>query len=303
MIYVEEEDLAVLDPNRYDLELNEETGESILVDLSTSQRYTVLPRYWRMSSQTSCYMADEDIDFAAVHVYSDGKSRRRYVYDPKLERRYFLVPIKNVIRLAPDFRRTVVTEDAPSVIHMTHEQAPNDQEIEVHYVEESELEGLDLTSFSVYRDDENGEVLLVDAGYPNRFWVVLRDDWRMAQDLPYIAEEDVASLDATASLDVYTDASTRRKYVIDDRTGERYYLVPKFRENIRNYVTGSNVPLKTNKKGAIDKRRTQSADDVAKKIGEETVWNLEKEPSNATLRKTAANSPEKFKSNFTSSEF
>lgn len=169
-------------------------------------------------------------------------------------------------------------------------------------MEESELNGLDLTSFSVYRDDENGEVLLVDAGHPSRFWVVLRDDWRTAEDLPYISEEDVSAL--AASLDVYTDATTRRKYVIDDKSGERYYLVPKFREDIRNYVTGSNVPLKIDAKKKVafvdDKARKDDsvvAGSIIKKIGDEEVRSLDKEPSTFKLRKTAANSPERFKSN------
>lgn len=171
-----------------------------------------------------------------------------------------------------------------------------------HYVEESELNGLDLTSFNVYQDEENEEVILVDPGFPNRFWVVLRDDWRTADDLPYLAEEDAAA----ANMDVYTESSTRRKFIIDEQMGERYFIVPKFRENIRNYVTASNVPLKGpngKKVGFSDDqkqqpRRTQSQDDsmIVKRLGSEEIRIMDQEPACNRLRKIAANSPERFKS-------
>lgn len=153
-----------------------------------------------------------------------------------------------------------------------------------------------MTSFSVYRDEENDEVLLVDSGFPNRFWIVLRDDWRTAQDLPYLAEEDLS----TVEMDVYTDSNTKRKFVIDDKTGERYFIVPKFRENIRNYVTASNVPIKAGKKvGFEDQKRAQSHDDlIVKKLGTEEIRHLTEEPSTFRLRKIAANTPERFKSGF-----
>lgn len=173
-------------------------------------------------------------------------------------------------------------------------------------MEESELKGLDLRSFSVYQDDETDEVILIDAGHPNRFWVVLRDDWRTAEDLPYLAEEDAAA----AEMDVYTDASTRRKFIIDEKMGERYFIVPKFRENIRNYVSRSNVPMQVappgigggGKKsvGFSDERRAQSQDDaIVRKLGNQEIWKLNQEPSScARLRKIALNSPERFKGIF-----
>lgn len=174
-------------------------------------------------------------------------------------------------------------------------------------MEESELTGLDLRSFSVYQDDETDEVILIDAGHPNRFWVVLRDDWRTAEDLPYLAEEDAAAAD----MDVYTDASTRRKFIIDEKMGERYFIVPKFRENIRNYASRSNVPMQVAPPGigggkksvgfSDETRRAQSQDDAAivRKLGNQEIWKLNQEPSScARLRKIALNSPERFKGYF-----
>lgn len=264
-----------------------------MVDLHLNDRFIVLPRNWR-SLADSYYIADEDVDFTAVHVYTDGRNKRRYVFDSRTNRRYFLVPVRCVKKLAAESSRPVLTEDAAAVINVVHEDKEN--EIEVHYVEESELDGLDLTSFSVYKDDEYDEVILVDAGFPNRFWIVLRDDWRTADDLPYLAEEDAAA----AEMDVYTDASTRRKFIIDEKMDERYFIVPKFRENIRNYATASNVPIKVGpakKVGFVDEKRVESNDDaVVKKLGSEEIRRLNQEPSTARLRKIALNSPERFKS-------
>jgi hypothetical protein len=161
------------------------------------------------------------------------------------------------------------------------------------------LAGLNLDNFGVYQDEENGEVLLVDPGHPNRFWIVLNNEWRIAENLPYIAEEDINLI----NLDVYTDSVTKRKYVIDDKAGQKYYLIPKFRENIRNYVTAANVPLKVENKKKVDfvvpgqktPPRAKSDDSKAKIGAKEAINELSKEPSTFGLRKTAANSPERFK--------
>lgn len=125
--YVEEDELAVLDPTRYDLVLNEETGESILVDLHVNDRFIVLPRNWRTSPH-SYYIADEDVDFTLVQVYTDGRNKRRYVFDPRTTRRYFLVPIRCVKKLAP-VDRPVPKKDAPNVINVVHEDKDNEIEV------------------------------------------------------------------------------------------------------------------------------------------------------------------------------
>lgn len=130
MNYIEEDELATLDPNKYDLVQNEETGESILVDQATNEQYTVLPRNWR-SSPDSYYIADADIDFTIAQVYSDGRNKRRYVFDPRTTRRFFLVPLKSVRRLTPDTRKTDIKADAPNVFQVVHESAAEDEEIEV----------------------------------------------------------------------------------------------------------------------------------------------------------------------------
>lgn len=124
--YVEEDELAFLDPARYDLVQNEETGESILVDLHLNDRFTVLPRNWRTLPDTY-YIADEDVNFTAVQIYTDGRNKRRYVFDPRTNRRYFLVPIRCVKKLAPEGARPVITQDADNVINVVHSDNKNNE--------------------------------------------------------------------------------------------------------------------------------------------------------------------------------
>lgn len=127
---MEEDELSALDPNQYDLIQNDETGESILVDLHVNDQFTVLPRNWR-TAQDTYYIADEDVDFTVAQIYSDGRNRRRYVYDPRTTRRYFLVPMRCVKKLSQPGFRPVLTEDAPNVVQAAHKPDPKDQEIEV----------------------------------------------------------------------------------------------------------------------------------------------------------------------------
>lgn len=124
--YVDEEELGSLEPTNFDLIQNPETGESILVDLNLNEQYTVLPRNWR-TAPDSFYIAEEDVDFGRVQVHADLKNRRRYVFDPYKNKKFFLIPTRRVKKLS---NKNVVTQDSQDIIQLKHDQK-NEQEIEV----------------------------------------------------------------------------------------------------------------------------------------------------------------------------
>ena len=192
------------------------------------------------------------------------------------------------------------------------EQKPgsgDEHTLDVDYVEEFELEGVDLDRFEIEQDSESGEIALLNSRNRRQYWIVLPNGWRTAENLPYINEEDISLI----KLDFYVDARTKRKYVIDDKTGQRYYIIPNFRDGFKKFVDENNLlksqqqqppPIPTEEKqlksalkkpwkqtSDSDNQRNQQSPPPLLKIGNEVLTNFESEPSNARLRNMARMKP------------
>jgi hypothetical protein len=91
----------------------------------------------------------------------------------------------------------------------------------VQYVEEFELEGVDLRGSVVIQDDETGEPILTHSLLRSRRWVILPSNWRTSENSPYVSEEDVDLME----WDVYFDPNSKRQFIVDEMSGQRFYLV------------------------------------------------------------------------------
>ena len=285
--YVEENDLKEINMNEFIVENDSDTGELILVNTTTNESFIILAHNWR-ESPNSAYIAEQDIDLSSISFYFDEARGRKYVIDEENNKVYFIVENDSIKKLSSQIEKV---QDSDKVIRMSHPDE-NEETLQIDYVEENELSLTNLEDFATYRDENSGEIILVSRANTKKRWIVLPKNWRDA-NTPYIDQEDIESI----QMDVYQDPKTNRKYVIDDQSGQRFYIVPKFREDIRNYCS-SLKPVDTNKsapepkieeKPRIDtKRKPRDADLV---IGNEKIENLDNEPSNSKLRESEAKSP------------
>jgi hypothetical protein len=324
--YVEYENLAEMDLNNYDI-FEDSNNEVNLVDLATSDQYIVLPENWRESDQ-SFYFAEEDIDFRTIDVYQESASNRKYILDKKTNRKYYLVSRHSIKKLNADKpldnnKRNIQpsasnnniinssirdnsperVQDSNQVFRVKHEDGGVDEseQLDVDYVEEFELEGVDLDHFEIEQDGESGEISLVNSNDRRQYWIVLPNGWRIAENLPYINEEDISLV----TLDFYIDARTKRKYVIDDKTGQRYYIIPNLRNGFKNFVEASGllkpvaVPNTDSQSPNVNENGERQLKSALKKpkdgsnqtnqsnrvrIGDQVLTNFDSEPSNAQLR-------------------
>jgi hypothetical protein len=296
---------------------------NLIVMESGGERFIVLPEQWRESDQ-SFYFAEEDIDPARIDVYEEADTGRRYILDKNTDRKYFLVAASSIVRLAQVLNNknlslsgTERVRDSSHVVHLKHDAAEVGDELadvhgqlEVDYVEEYELEGVELGQFEIETDVETGEISLVNSHDRRQQFIVLPDGWRIAENLPYINEQDISLVE----LDFYVDARTRRKYVIDDKTGQRYYIVPDERDSFKRFVEANGLikPVRSSNaedaaaaaasgerqlKSALKKPKDSAAADspsVAQRkkpatvaVGDQVLKEFESEPSNAGLRNMA----------------
>ena len=73
----------------------------------------------------------------------------------------------------------------------------------------------------LYDSETTGEQILFNQSDPSQQWVVLPNDWRESQLTNYFAVEDID----LATLDVFIDEASQRRYIIDENAGDRYFLV------------------------------------------------------------------------------
>lgn len=115
----------------------------------------------------------------------------------------------------PDTDQTAKDESK----NLPGEASRHDTGLNVGYVEDEELSEIDMHGVPIFQDPTTEESYIRDP-QTNRIWIILPPYWR--QSNMYVAEEDIDF----SQTDVFED-ETKRKYVIDDRTGYRYYIVPK----------------------------------------------------------------------------
>ena len=90
------------------------------------------------------------------------------------------------------------------------------------YVDQTELVLIDLSKLTVNKNDLLEEYYIVDPMRPNRFCVILQNNWSENESLPYISEEDVDFMNWIVNL----EKNSNRKFIVDDRDNTRYYIIP-----------------------------------------------------------------------------
>jgi len=100
-------------------------------------------------------------------------------------------------------------------------------------------------------DESTNEQFVEVNGVANRRWIVLQDGWQESQYSSYVNEEDVDS----TQWNVYVDEN-QRKFIVDDKSGVRYYLVPPG----HNQAFLSNWSRTSGSSGSSARRRSPSDD-------------------------------------------
>lgn len=91
----------------------------------------------------------------------------------------------------------------------------------IMYVQESDLNDVDLSNAEVYDSEATGEQIIFNHSDPSQQWVVLPNDWRESQLNNYLAADEID----TTNLDVFTDEASQRRYIVDEDSNDRYYLI------------------------------------------------------------------------------
>jgi hypothetical protein len=90
------------------------------------------------------------------------------------------------------------------------------------YVDQAELSLIDIAKLTVNKNDLLAEYYMVDPLMPNKFCVILQDNWNENENLPYISENDVDLMNWIVNL----EQNSNRKFIVDDRDNTRYYIIP-----------------------------------------------------------------------------
>jgi hypothetical protein len=200
---------------------SQQTGERIMFNRDHPYaQWVVLSNDWR-ESQFGNYIAEEDMDLTSVQVESDEATGRRFIIDTETGDRYYLVTASN---MGDEFRkkwlylgqlgrqRRGTGSDENSV--------GSGNEVDVEYVEEEQVNGVDLADGQIIEDPATGEAVLYHPSRPNTRWIVLPSDWQTAENSPYVDENDLDLL----AWDVLTDEITGRQYVVDEKSGQQFFI-------------------------------------------------------------------------------
>ena len=241
--YIEEEDLDLLNLDNYEIYTDEKSNESYIVNLSEpSQRMILLPESWRTG--TSQYLSEEDVEASNLEIYIEPISKRKYILDEANDKKYYLVSEKSLSKRKKNLGynkqsklRTLLDDDeliddSSDVIHYSHNENPaHDDSYNLDssmtnndflgFIDEDELKSIDLTKAIFYEDELTNEIYLQNQNDPDKHWIVLPKDWQVSETSPYLTEEDVQVL----TCEMYIDPRTKRKYVIDEKSGKRYYVI------------------------------------------------------------------------------
>lgn len=326
--YVEEADLdeSVISSAR--LIQDPFTGESIIFNENNPvQQWIILPVNWREADSDLPYLAREDIDMTGLDVYIEPKTRRKYIIDEKTGNKYFLVTSHG---MAQEFKEKWAYF---SQLKPKQQQQENSRKASVHsnqsnsstlaptttgpssptstntntntnnslnedsaYVDEKTLREIDLIDANIEEDPNTGEVIVYHSADPNTRWVVLPNDWQLNEDSNYVDEEDLNLLE----WDVFVDPASKRRYVIDEKTGQRFFivknqvdefkkrwnlLVDKQRQANKPQVAYPNFNPNSGRHISFDPNEPMSDNGLTERF--------ENEPSNFKLRSSLKNSPER----------
>jgi hypothetical protein len=242
--YIEEEDLDLLNLDNYEIYTDDASNETLLVNLNESgeqqqqqQRIIVLPEDWR--SGRSQYLSEEEAEQSNLEIYIDSKTKRKYILDNANDKKYYLVSEKSLSKRKKNLgynresklKQLIddeLIDDSSDVIRYSYGENPDENNNASNinndflgFIDEDELKNIDLTEAVFYEDELTNEIYLQNQNDPDKHWIVLPKDWQVSESSPYLTEEDVQVL----RCDMYIDPKTKRKYVIDEKSGKRYYVI------------------------------------------------------------------------------
>lgn len=90
------------------------------------------------------------------------------------------------------------------------------------YVDESELNNVDLSNIGIFKDDLRNEYYIKDPYKANKYWVILPHNWDEDENSTYISENDIDFMATIVNL----DRDSNRKYILDERDNTRFYIIP-----------------------------------------------------------------------------
>lgn len=237
--YIEEDDLNQLNLANFEIIEDKQNNETLLVDINNpNQQSVILLRGW-IESEESPYIAEENVDLSNLEIFEDIHSKRRYVVDQSTGKRYYIVSLEkmktkrnNLLRLNKRVDSMEKIDDSEQVIHFKYNENDSDENEQfLGYVEEDDLRDFDMGEDAViFEDPNNKEIYIAHKDLPNKRWAVLPQNWQIEETSPYLDEEDVEE----AKFDIYVDSYTNRKFIIDEKTGQRYYLIPQMANNFKS---------------------------------------------------------------------
>ena len=233
-----------------EIEYDNTTYEPYIQDpLNVNRRWIVLSDDWD-EVEGADYLSEEYVKSAKFNVFKEKHTNRKYIVDERDGKRYYVVPEINDLAVDRFLKKMSYKPTKPNsstgskkslslsditqanfnyladsndeTIKIAPENKKNQSkrvsELSIDYVEENDLETIDLQNMPIFQDPVTDESYIQDP-QNNRIWIILPQNW---QNLGiYIAEEEIDF----SCTDVYED-DTKRKYVIDDKTGYRHYIVP-----------------------------------------------------------------------------
>ena len=249
-----------------DYRLVNENNETFVYNTRTPERrLCILPAGWLQAEHVP-YIALEKVDVSQLQVHEDALDSRLFLLDSGEPKRYYLVSLEKLdetrahllkqrqqwgakLAAAPATAQTPRIDDSQQVIHFKYKDADADQQNQASdaarsahnvnddqvvvfegYVDEDQLYDVDLSGAIIYDEpapdahsSRTPETFVAHERDPRRRWVVLPRNWQVVENAPYLDEADVAG----TIFDIYMEPSSSRKYIIDEKTGQRYYLVGK----------------------------------------------------------------------------
>jgi len=227
--YVNETDLNELSIESCDLKQDSKTGEWIVFNHNNPvKQWIILPTNWR-ESENSRYIAQDDIDLNEFDLFIEENTKRKYLIDETTENKYYLINIVNDV--CNDFREKWTffknlnnnTNNNKTFLNSSSDLSLSSVSVASNsfYVDEKTLKQIDTTDANIVEKPESDEIYIFHSAEPSKLWTVLPSNWK--QNSIYIDEKDY--LNNFSSCTVQIEKKTKRKFIQDETTDQKYYIV------------------------------------------------------------------------------
>jgi hypothetical protein len=127
-------------------------------------------------------------------------------------------------------------------------------------------------------------------------WIVLPSDWQTAPESTYINEEDLD----LQKWDVFVDESSQRRYIIDEKSGQRFFLVSPsklkqstFQQKWAQLVKNASEEASAKKQVSFNLDPTVARRSSSSGTSNDLMENFDHEPSNLRMRTVSQYSPDR----------